>query len=154
MNIHLTCAKKLAKSFLFEQGYRITSFDKIEWLKKIKNNIANKIDCSDCEEVYFSESKQPLKSRWGEQKRSVQNCDCKKNEIAKHCWEADHNFSWSQKKVLDTESRLIPRKIKETIHSLKNLITLIKFPTYFLKYGFLNYGSSWLIIYFTPVDSN
>ena len=120
MNIHLTCAKKLAKSFLFEQGYRITSFDKIEWLKKIKNNIANKIDCSDCEEVYFSESKQPLKSRWGEQKRSVQNCDCKKNEIAKHCWEADHNFSWSQKKVLDTESRLIPRKIKETIHSLKN----------------------------------
>ena len=120
MNIHLTCAKKLAKSFLFEQGYRITSFDKIEWLKKIKNNIAYKIDCSDCEEVYFSESKQPLKSRWGEQKRSVQNCDCKKNEIAKHCWEADHNFSWSQKKVLDTESRLIPRKIKETIHSLKN----------------------------------
>ena len=120
MNIHLTCAKKLAKSFLFEQGYRITSFDKIEWLKKIKNNIANKIDCSDCEEVYFSESKQPLKLRWGEQKRSVQNCDCKKNEIAKHCWEADHNFSWSQKKVLDTESKLIPRKIKETIHSLKN----------------------------------
>ena len=120
MNIHLTCAKKLAKSFLFEQGYRITSFDKIEWLKKIKNNIANKIDCSDCEEVYFSESKQPLKSRWGEQKTSVQNCDCKKNEIAKHCWEADHNFSWSQKKVLDTESKLIPRKIKETIHSLKN----------------------------------
>ena len=120
MNIHLTCAKKLAKSFLFEQGYRITSFDKIEWLKKIKNNIANKIDCSDCEEVYFSESKQPLKSRWGEQKRSVQNCDCKKNEIAKHCWEADHNFSWSQKKVLDTESKLIPGKIKETIHSLKN----------------------------------
>ena len=120
MNIHLTCAKKLAKSFLFEQGYRITSFDKIEWLKKIKNNIAYKTDYSDCEEVYFSESKQPLKSRWGEQKRSVQNCDCKKNEIAKHCWEADHNFSWSQKKVLDTESRLIPRKIKETIHSLKN----------------------------------
>ena len=52
--------------------------------------------------------------------RSVRNCDCDKNEIAKHCWEADHNFNWDQKKVVDMESRLIPRKIKETIHSLKN----------------------------------
>ena len=25
--------------------------------------------------------------------RSVKNCICKKNEIEKHCWEADHNFS-------------------------------------------------------------
>ena len=59
-----------------------------------------------------------------------------KNEIAKHCWEADHNFNWDQKKVLDRKSRLIPKKIKEIIHYLKN--TLTKFPTYFLKYGFLN----------------
>ena len=37
------------------------------------------------------------------------------------CWEADHNFNWDQKKkVIDGESRLIPSKIKETIHSLKN----------------------------------
>ena len=46
-----------------------------------------------------------------------------KNNIVyeiKHCWEADHNFNWDQKKVVDRESRLIPRKIKETIHSLKN----------------------------------
>ena len=39
---------------------------------------------------------------------------------AKHCWEADHNFSWDQEKVVDTESRLIPMKIKETLPSLKN----------------------------------
>ena len=61
-----------------------------------------------------------IKSRSDEHKRSVRNCDCDKNEIAKHCWEADHNFNWDQKKVIDRESRLIPRKIKETIHSLKN----------------------------------
>ena len=35
------------------------------------------------------------------------------------CWETDRNFSWDKKKVFD-KSRLIPRKIKETIHSLKN----------------------------------
>ena len=30
-------------------------------------------------------------------------------------------FSWDQKKVVDRESRLILRKIKETIHPMKNL---------------------------------
>ena len=85
-----------------------------------KNNIVYEIDCSNCQAVYFGESKRSLKSRSDEHKRSVKNCDHDKNEIAKHCWEADHNFNWNQKKVLDRESRLIPRKIKETIHSLKN----------------------------------
>ena len=38
----------------------------------------------------------------------------------KYCWEADYDFSWDYKKVVDRKSRLIPRKIKETIYSLKN----------------------------------
>ena len=59
-----------------------------------KNTIVYQIDCSNCEAVYFSESKLSLKSRSDGHKRSVRNCDCYQNEIAKHCWEADHNFSW------------------------------------------------------------
>ena len=85
-----------------------------------ENNIVYEIDCSKCPEVDFGESKRSLKSHSDEHKRSVRNCDCDKNEIAKHCWEAYHIFNWDQKKVIDRESRLIPRKIKETIHSLKN----------------------------------
>ena len=54
------------------------------------------IDCSNCQAVYFGESKRSLKSCSGEQKKSVRNCDCVKNEIAKHCWEADHNFNRDQ----------------------------------------------------------
>ena len=84
------------------------------------NNIVYEIDCSNCQAVYFGDTKRSLKSRSNEHKRSVRNCDCDKNEIAKHCWEADHNFNWDQKKVIDRESRLIPRKTKETMHSLKN----------------------------------
>ena len=68
----------------------------------------------------IGESKRSLKSRSDEHKKSVRDCDCDQNEIAKHCWEADHNFNGDQKKVIDSESRLILRKIKETIHSLKN----------------------------------
>ena len=85
-----------------------------------KNNIDYQIDCSKCEAISFGESKQSLKARSDEHKRSVRNCNCDKNKIAKHCWEADINFSWDQKKVIDRENRLIPTKIKETIHSLKN----------------------------------
>ena len=85
-----------------------------------KNNIVYEIDCSNCEAVYFGESKRSLKSPSDEHKRSVRNCNCDKNKIAKHFWEADHNFNWDKKKFIDRESRLIPRKIKETIHSLKN----------------------------------
>ena len=54
-------------------------------------------------------------------KSDLKSCDCEKTEIAKHCWEADHNFKWDQTKVVDRESMLIPRNIKQTIHSLKNL---------------------------------
>ena len=50
-----------------------------------------------------------------------ENCDFEKNEMAKRCWEADHNFIWDQKNVdSESESRLIPRKIKERICFLKN----------------------------------
>ena len=85
-----------------------------------KTKIVYQIDCSSCETVYLSESNRPLKAQSEDCKRSVRNCNCDKNEIAKHCWEADHNFNWDQKKVIDRESKLIFREIKETIHSLKN----------------------------------
>ena len=61
-----------------------------------KNNIVYKTDCSNCQTVYFGESKRSLKSRSDERKRSVRNCNCDRNENAKHCWEADHNVSWNQ----------------------------------------------------------
>ena len=80
-----------------------------------ENNIVYENDCSKCKAVYFGEPTRSLKSRSdGKKKRFVRNCDCDKIEIAKHCWEVDHNFSWDQKKVIDKENRLIPRKIKET----------------------------------------
>ena len=50
-----------------------------------KNNIFHESDCSNCEEVYFGESKRSLKSRSDEHERSVWNCDCDNNEIVKHC---------------------------------------------------------------------
>ena len=85
-----------------------------------KYNIVYEIDCSNCQAVYFGESKLSLKSCSDDHKRSVRNWDCDKNETVKHCWEEDHSFNWNQVKLIDRENGLIPRKIKETKHSFKN----------------------------------
>ena len=85
-----------------------------------KNRIVYEIDCSKCQALYFSQSKRSLKSCSDEHKRSVRNLDCEKNKISKHSWEANHNFSCDQKKVVDRESKLISCKIKKTMDSLKN----------------------------------
>ena len=97
------------------------------------------------------ESKRSLKSRSEEHKRSVRYCDCEKNEIEKHCWEVDCNFSLDQKKVIDRESRLISRKIKETIHSLKSPNHINKISYILPEIRLFNFQ---LFIYFTSIDSN
>ena len=67
--------KKTLRKLLCQPKDRVATED--------KNNIAYEIDCSNCQAVYFGESKRSLKSRSDEHKRSVRNCDCD-NEIAKH----------------------------------------------------------------------
>ena len=118
---HILRSHKIRSTFYTENTLRkLLCKPKDRVATEDKNKIVYEIDCSNCEAVYFDESKRSLKLRSDEHKRSVSNRNYDKNEIAKHCWEANHNFNWDQKKVIDRESRLIPRKIKETIHSLKN----------------------------------
>ena len=101
----LTRSHKIKSTFYNESTLgKLLSKPKDRVAAKDKNNIFYENDCSNCEAVYFSKSKRYLKSRSDEHKKSVTNCDCEKNEIAKHCWEADHNFSWDQKEVIDRES--------------------------------------------------
>ena len=64
------------------------------------NSIIYETGCSKREEVNFGKSKRFLKLRSGEHIMSFKNCDCEKNKIARYCWEADHNFSWDQYKVV------------------------------------------------------
>ena len=67
---------------------------KIGELQKIKNNSVYEIECSKLETVnYFSESKQTLNPCSDEHNRSVRNCDCENDEIAKLRWQRNHNFT-------------------------------------------------------------
>ena len=65
-----------------------------------KNNIVYKIDCSNCEAVYFGESKHSLKLHSDKPNRSVRNCACDRNEIAKHCGKHITTLTGIRRKLL------------------------------------------------------
>ena len=81
-------------------------------------------------------------------KRCIKKCDYKKlpNIVGKQI----RTFAVIREKDVDRESRLIPLKIKVTLHSLRKPNRIKKNQKCFLKNGFFIY---WLI-YFTHVDSN
>ena len=92
---HILRSHKIRSTFYTENTlHRLLCKPKDRVATENKNNIVYEIDCSNCEAVYLGESKRSLKSHSDEQKRSIRNCDCDKNEIAKLCWEVDHNFNW------------------------------------------------------------
>ena len=109
--------------------------------KENKYNIVYQVDCSNCEAVYFGESKQPLKSHSYVSKVSATNCNCENNEIEKDYWEAKDIFSWDQKIVARKAGWFLGRS-KELYILWRTLITLTKFFTCLLKHGFLFYSSS------------
>ena len=56
------------------------------------------------------------------------------DENFKSCVETNCGFNWYQKKVVDRNNKLIPKKIKEIIHVSKNPNPNKKISTLFLKY--------------------
>ena len=88
--------------------------------KFIQSKVVYQIPCNDCEAVYIGETKRTLVQRVQEHKRVVRNADTSKNETADHSWTKDHQFNYNEKKIIDQEKGWIARKMKETIHSIKN----------------------------------
>ena len=94
---HILRSHELRSTFYTENTLRkLLCKPKDQVATEGKNNIIYEIDYSNCEAVYFGESKRSSKSRSDKHKRSVRNCDCDRNEIAKHCWEADHKFTLTE----------------------------------------------------------
>ena len=84
---HILRSHKIKSTF-----YNKNTLHKLQVATENKNNFTYEVDCSNCEAVYFSESKQFLKLCSDEHKRSTRNSNCEKNEIVKHFWEVCHNL--------------------------------------------------------------
>ena len=83
-----------------------------------KHNIIYKLDCKDCDAVYIGESKRAYQTRIGEHISAVQKADTKRYETADHCWKFNHDFNWTENKILGHELNTTTRQIKETINSI------------------------------------
>ena len=102
-------------------------------IPKKKHNIIYKLDCKDCDAVYISESKRAYQTRIGEHISVVRKADTKRYETADHCWKINHDFNWTENKILGHELNTTTRKIKETIHSIKTVNGIsYKFPDIWL----------------------
>ena len=69
--------------------------------------------------LFKSESEKAYQTRIGEHISAVRKADTKRYETADHCWKFNHDFNWTENKVLGHELNTTIRKIKETIHSIK-----------------------------------
>ena len=84
---------KIRSTFYTEKSlHKLICKPKTQAATEDKNNIVYGTDCSNCQEVYFCESKRSLKLGSYNTKYLSGICDCDNNEIAKHCWKTDHNF--------------------------------------------------------------
>ena len=101
-----------------------------------KHNIIYKLDCKDCDAVYIGESKRAYQTRIGEHISAVQKADTRWYGTADHCWKFNHDFNWTENKILGHELNTTTRKIKETIHSIKTEITSMESPTSSLTSGY------------------
>ena len=84
-----------------------------------KHNIIYKLDCKDCDAVYIGESKIAYQTRIEEHISAVQKADIKWYETADHCCKFNHDFNWTENKILGHKLNTTTRKVKETIHSIK-----------------------------------
>ena len=40
--------------------------------------------------------------------------------MTEHCWKNDHTMNWEEREIIDYEQNYVSRKIKESIHSVKD----------------------------------
>ena len=84
-----------------------------------KHNIIYRLDCKDCDAVYIGELKRAYQTRIGVHISAVQKADTKPYETADHCWKFNHDFNWTENKMLGHELNTTTTKVKETIHSIE-----------------------------------
>ena len=87
--------------------------------KEDRNNVIYQLDCKDSEAVYVGETKRTLSIRTNEHISAVKSAS-QRSHTAEHCWKYNHDFDWSNKRVLDFENNWKTRIIKEAIYSEEN----------------------------------
>ena len=83
--------------------------------KHYKKGVIYKVQCQDCTKAYIGETARKFGSRLNEHKQHCRLLQPDYSAIAEHTIGENHHIDFDQTKVLTTEDRFWPRKIKEAL---------------------------------------
>ena len=82
---HILKSNKVTSPFYIENTlHKLLCKPKSSVTTEQKISIVYKVHCTNCQAVYFGESKRSFKSRFNWHMRPVKNCDIKVNKICQH----------------------------------------------------------------------
>jgi len=79
-------------------------------------NVVYKIECSNCEASYVGQTKRTLNTRVSEHRGHIKRNSTQPSVITDHRIATNHDFKWTDVKVLDVEKNYKKRLISEMIH--------------------------------------
>jgi len=85
-----------------------------------------KISCQDCEATYVGQTKRQLKTRIQEHSVDIKKKNGPPSVISNHRINDNHNFNWTDIKILDHERNYNKRLISEIVHIIKQRHSLNK----------------------------
>ncbi|KYM96032.1 hypothetical protein ALC62_03912 [Cyphomyrmex costatus] len=91
--------------------------DKLEYTHN--QNVVYKISCDNCDVSYVGQTKRQLKTRIHEHSSDINKTSKSPSVISNHRIETNHDFNWSNVKILDMEPSYNKRLISEMVHIKK-----------------------------------
>ena len=81
-----------------------------------KAGVVYKITCNDCEATYIGQTGRHLRDRLKEHRKAVESGNTHHSGVAEHAYKAHHNVDLDNITVLDQESNLQRRLVREALH--------------------------------------
>lgn len=85
----------------------------------MKKSVVYKINCKDCDFIYYGQTERALKTRIREHKKAVADCDLN-SKLAQHANFQIHSFDFDNAAIVDSETNCHKRLFLEAWHSKKD----------------------------------
>ena len=89
-----------------------------------ETNIVYRIDCENCDASYVGQTKRHLETRVGEHCKDIKKHSSNHSVVSKHRLHNNHNFKWSEPKILHRECNTRKREIAEMFFIKKQKDTI------------------------------
>ena len=76
--------------------------------------------------MYIGETLRTTDDRAKEHKRHVAKGEIHSSAVAEHVWNEDHRIEWNNTTVIHSAAGLLSRRVKESLHIVKEKVTMNK----------------------------